>query len=73
MSQRLHNCIYSSAIDIYQDYKFGYLYLSCIGRMSQIFDAAEGMAAYANLQFLRPKLHSSARFPDKLRWTLKSL
>ena len=63
--QRLHNCIYSLAIDIHQDYKFGYSYY--ISGMSQLFDAAEGMAAYTNLQCLRPKLHSSARFPGKLR------
>ena len=67
MSRCSHNCIYSSAIDIFQDHKFGYLYLSCVGRMSQKFDAAEGMGAYANLQFPRPELHSSARFPEKLR------
>ena len=35
--------------------------------MSQTFEAAEGMAAYANLQFLLPKLHSSAKYPEKLR------
>lgn len=35
--------------------------------MSQTFDAAEGMAAYANLQLLVPKLHSSAKYPERLR------
>lgn len=67
MRQRLHNCIYSLAIEFHQDYKFGYLYVSCVSGMSQLFDAAEGMAAYANLQFLLSNLHSSARFPGKLR------
>lgn len=34
----------------HQDYKFVSYYLSCMSRMSQTFDAAEGMAACANLQ-----------------------
>ena len=35
--------------------------------MSRLFDAAEGTAAYANLQSARPKLHSFAISAEKLR------